>query len=130
MQADLEHTTVDEEAFAVQSAWENGLNHPARKMHVHRQLRSARMRLGLEDLDAKATAACQGVIDAPEIPERLRALWAGFDPTRVKASPDLQASALAMWEPSEHPVARVLKGAWKTPEPLALPSPSIKAVTP
>ena len=67
----LEHTTADEHAVAVAQAIGNGTKHPAHRAHIARELKAARVRLGLSS--PEAVAACVQQPAGPTLSDQ--ALW-------------------------------------------------------
>lgn len=106
-EAMLGATTVDEDAFAVFKALENGADHPAWRAHIKRQLRA------MADFDATwKEQAMAGVEGHPGLTQQQQVWWSsGHLP--VSASPDLCKAAGLFWGNSSHPLARQLEQGWQ-----------------
>ncbi len=104
----LAHTTVDEEAFAVLQALDNGHGHPSWKAHVQRRLQALEASL----VNDGPHRACAGVVGNPRLPVATQIAWVSAGP--VPAVPaDLKEKALDLFKQASHPVATGLAKAWE-----------------
>lgn len=118
---ELAHTTLDEEAYAVVKALENGDNHPGRKAHVKRQLN----RLPAFSAHTLPALAGAGMVDNLALDESQRVVWASMGP--VPAITDqLRQRAQAAFQGSSHPLASALQEAWKAAPSLPSSSPGLR----
>ena len=121
-ESDLAHTTVDEEAFAVLQALENGHGHPSWKAHVQRRLQA----LNAQPVADEPDRACAGVVGNPDLPASAQIAWASAGPLPAVPAA-LKEQALNLFKHASHPVAAELEKAWgKAPlrrQPSGKPTP-------
>ena len=106
-EAKLGATTVDEDAFSVCQALENGASHPAWRAHIQRHLRAM--------VDFETTwkeHAMAGVEGNSSLTQRQQVWWSSGN-LPISASPALCQAALSCWKGSSHPLAGRLEQSWK-----------------